>query len=60
MIEEYSRKEIVGYMILALENTKMEEEQIKVLISRMETSMSMWTEDYAEEMYGTFYGIGRR
>lgn len=57
MIEEYSRKEILGYMILALENTKMDLKEIKNIISRMETSLSMWTEDYAEQIYDKFYKI---
>lgn len=57
MIEEYSRKEIVGYMILALKGEGKNKEQIKNIISKMETCMTMWTEVYDEQTYDKFYGI---
>ncbi len=57
MIEEYSKKEIIGYLLLALENTRMEVKETKILISSMDVAMETWTEDYAEQVYDKFYGI---
>lgn len=57
MIEEYSRKEILGYLIITLKEEGKKKEEIKNIISKMETCMGMFTETYAEQIYDKFYKI---
>lgn len=56
-MERFTREEAIGYMIIGLKETNLNEKEIKKIIHEVEISMDQWTEQYAEEEHDDFYGI---
>ena len=56
-MERFTRQEAIGYMIIGLKETNLNEKEIKKIIHEVEISMDQWTEQYAEEEHDDFYRI---
>lgn len=57
MLDQYSKQEAIGYMILALQELGKSEEEIKEIINEVKQSMNVWTEVYAEQVHDKLYEI---
>lgn len=57
MIEQYSREEFVGYLIITLANQGKEKDEIKSIVCELEKNINEFTEVHAEQIHDRFYKI---
>lgn len=57
MLEQYSREEFLGYLILAAKELKLEEGEIEKLVSKTDECIDSYTEVYAEQAYDKHLGV---
>lgn len=53
-MNRYTENQVLGYLIISLEDLGKNEEEIKKIINQMNQNMEVWTEEHAEQTYDEF------
>ena len=57
MLEQYSKEEFIGYMIITLASLDKKKDEIKTIASELEKNINEFTEVHAEQIHDKFYKL---